>query len=203
MSVRPNSSPQGSNHEHGAHHHRSSKRNQLLAPFGLATGLYTGSLACFVAAGHNGVDGLVHELRHQAVIALDPTTRRLKRIQAAGVLAGAGVLALVAEKVVGSGTLRNSWAIPAYFAGETVVNLTGVVDDLRSGNGTADDKAGLGHNTIDAITSGATTLVMMIPSAQAEVLDAVAGYGHITLLTGLAALSLKSALTDKDDTLHA
>lgn len=185
-------------YEHGAHHHRSSKRNLWLVPPGLATSLLTGSLVGFVATGHNAVDGLVHELRHQASVATDPQARRLKRIQAAGVLLGAAGISFIAEKVVGSGALRNTWVIPTYFATETAVNMAGVVDDIRSSKGTADDRAGLGHNAIDTITSAATTAIMIIPDTRAEILDAVAGYGHLSLLAGLAFMSVKSALTDRD-----
>lgn len=198
--------PHGHNHEatenhefQHSHHHRSSWRNKILAAVEFPLAIYTGSFALTVAAGHNAVDGGVHNLRDLASAETNAYLRAKQRLKAAGLLGAAGVASFIFDKLTGTHTQIPQW-VGWVFAGETAVNVVGLVDGLQNGEEGTDTFTSILHNGTDALVSAMTSATILVPTYLGEkntqLLDDLAGYGHLGFMGLVATVTAATAFRD-------
>jgi hypothetical protein len=181
------------------HHRRSSLRNLAVGVPQVALGLAIGSPEVLFAGSHNVVDSPVHNLRHKAEHAETQAKKRAFRIKAALLMAGAGALGFIVDRVVPMHSTGSYLAL-GIFGTETVVNVAGAIDASRSESDSADTHSGFLHNAGDALLSGATTALLAAPKLGAnispELASSIASWGHLGVIGAISVYGLFTINSD-------
>lgn len=132
------------------------------------------------------------------------------RLKTAGLLLSAGLGAYALEKLLPANGFNGLGALSKYrtevvvgtFATETIVNVVGVIDDVRHGDGGHDSHDSLLHNSTDAATSAVTTGILLAPELvdlSIKTAEAASSAGHLGVMGALTLHSVYAAMTSKLD----